>query len=756
MVKVSIIMPVYNGAEFLEKSVESVSKQTLEDIELICIDDGSEDNSLEILNELKEKYSFIRILTQENQGSGKARNYGMDEAEGEYIGFLDADDIFVDKYALQKMYELGHKNNANMVGANLKELLPDGDLVYNSNYTGNNYYEFEAYERIKPKEYGVPWAFYKNIYKKSFLDKNEIRFRDLIRGQDPVFMAEVLANLEDIYGVPLVLYAYLFPVEGKPFIKVNTHKKKLHYITHYKMTFDVFEENGLKNLSEKYKPKFLNYLRFSRNTKDLETYEIVMDLFGKENHYFDNFKNEFDLFKIAHLLNKINVVNTGEFFNQAKAELETYDIWTNDMITPDIYRVLTFIATCDTFADYKKGFSEINIINLKEEKKKLTSKNKSLAKKNKKLKSSLKYNKNKYNTLANSTTMNFANYFKKDSKPKKATKPPLKERFLLKTSNAYVHHKKEHERLTKENFKLKKQIKAHQEKEIQYDKKIDSMNKDFRKKLNELKKVNKKLDNLSKLDKIIKQNKFLKTKIETASNRVLTNRKISNQYNRELEFAHVFNDTIRQSEWLVKKDFSLINAAANYSLVYSLYRILDEVRPVNILELGLGQSSKITSQYANHFDDVKLTIIEGDDVWIDSFSKKLKLTDNIKICQRDIEKFEYNDTENLRFKDMSEIVGDTKYDLIIIDGPNGFIETPEGKVPIEYSRSNIWQMIPNNLMDDFVIIMDDFHREGEQNTMTRVKELLDENNITYYDFKSKGLKDQCAVFSENYRYISWF
>lgn len=404
MVKVSIIMPIYNGSEFLEKSIESVSKQTLEEIELICIDDGSTDNSLDLLRQLKEKYPFIKILTQENQGSGKARNYGMDEALGEYIAFLDADDIFVENDALARMYELGAAHEANMVCANLEELLPNGDLIYNSNYTDGNYFEFKKYDRIQPSKYGVPWAFYKNIYKKSFLDENEIRFRDLIRGQDPVFMAEVLAHCGDIYGLPIVLYAYLFPVEGKPFIKVNSPKKKLHYITHYKMTFDVFDEAGLNELSEKYKPKFLNYLRHSRRIKDLETYEIVMDLFGKENDYFDNFKDDFEVFKIDHLLNKINVEATEEFYQNAKEELSAYEVWNNKLITADLFRLITLVNSCETYEEYRKGYPSVHIINLKKENKELEKKKKNLLKRKKKLKKDIKHNKELHESLLNSSS----------------------------------------------------------------------------------------------------------------------------------------------------------------------------------------------------------------------------------------------------------------------------------------------------------------------------------------------------------------
>ena len=393
MKKVSIIMPIYNGERFLEKSIESVSKQTIDDIELICVDDGSMDGSLNLLNQLQEKYDFIKILTQENQGSGKARNYGIDNASGEYIGFLDADDIFVDEDALERMYELGHAHNADMVAGNLEELLPNGDLIYNSNYTDDNYYEFIDEEKILPKEYGVPWAFYKNIYKKSFLVEKDIRFRDLIRGQDPVFMAEVLVNLDEIYGVPVVLYAYLFPEKGNTYGKVNSPKKRLHYVTHYKRTFDIFEEGGLENLSEKYKPKFLNFFRYSARVNDLDAYDTILEVFGKQNHYFDNFKERYDFYNISLILNKINAVNTEEYFKEAKEEIKSTEVWKVPSITAYQHRLISFINSCETFEEYKKGYPDIHITYLKNENKRLTRKHKSLlkqVKKNQKKNRSLK------------------------------------------------------------------------------------------------------------------------------------------------------------------------------------------------------------------------------------------------------------------------------------------------------------------------------------------------------------------------------
>ena len=286
---------------------------------------------------------------------------------------------------------------------------------------------------------------------------------------------------------------------------------------------------------------------------------------------------------------------------------------------------------------------------------------------------------------------------------------------LLEKSNSYNHYKSKSLKLSKENKELKEKVKS-----------LEKANKDYKEDIEFLK------------EKIIKAEDY--------------NRNISN----EIHYALVFNDTIKESEWLKEKNFSLINAAANYSLMYYVYRVLDEVKPKNILELGLGQTTRLTSQYANHFKDSKLTVIEDDSDWIETFSEKIEGSGNIRIVQRDIEKFEFNNSENLRFKDLLDTVGDEKYDFIIIDAPHGYIREKGKARPLDYSRSNVWQLIPDHLADDFVIIMDDYERAGEQNTMEHVKELLKENKIFYYQHRNYGLKFQYALFSKNYKFLAWY
>lgn len=317
MVKVSVIMPVFNGENYLEKSFESLFNQTLKDIELICVDDGSTDNSLEKLYSLKEKYQLVKIFEQENQGSGKARNYGMDKAIGEYIAFLDADDIFVDNDALEKMYEFGEKNNADIVCGNLKRVSLEGELEDNFNYKDGNYRYFSKYEVIKPKDYGVPWAFYKNIFKTEFLNEFNIRFPDLKRGQDPVLMAKALTKVDEIVGVPVDLYGYNYAAGGGANSKVDDYTKKVDYIKHFKETFKVLEEGGLSNLSNKYKEKLALYLKLNRNRNDQELHDIVWEIFV-ENNYYDKYKERLFNLRTPKIIEEYDTTNSEETYKTVK------------------------------------------------------------------------------------------------------------------------------------------------------------------------------------------------------------------------------------------------------------------------------------------------------------------------------------------------------------------------------------------------------------------------------------------------------
>ena len=173
------------------------------------------------------------------------------------------------------------------------------------------------------------------------------------------------------------------------------------------------------------------------------------------------------------------------------------------------------------------------------------------------------------------------------------------------------------------------------------------------------------------------------------------------------------------------------------------------------VDLGLGQTTKITTQYAKYFKDVKLSVLEGDANWIEVFSKNLDLSENVNIIPMDLETFTYDDSENIRFKGVNDAVKNEKFDFIIIDGPQGYIDNDNGRKLLKYSRTNVWELIPDNLADDFIIIIDDYERDGEKNTFNRIEDLLKEQGIEYYTYYSKGFNEQCALFTEKYKFISW-
>lgn len=252
MIKISIIMPVYNDEDRLTKSINSFLNQTLSCAELICVNDGSTDDSLNILNDFAEKFSNIQVFTQDNQGAGKARNYGISKAQGKYIGFLDADDVFIDNHALERLYETAIKNDADMVSGNIKLINSQDDLFP---FNALDYYE--EYEIIKPEDYGIPWAFNKSIYRSDFLKDNKIEFPDLLRGQDPVFLAEALSKVDAIHTIPVDVYGYYY-IDGAN--QCNTAKKRQDHMMHYRMVFDYLSDSKFGKIRKMFRHEMFAFI----------------------------------------------------------------------------------------------------------------------------------------------------------------------------------------------------------------------------------------------------------------------------------------------------------------------------------------------------------------------------------------------------------------------------------------------------------------------------------------------------------------
>ncbi len=125
---ISIIIPVFNTKEYLSRCVESVGKQTYKNLEIILVDDGSTDGSGELCEQLAEQDERIRVLHKENGGSSSARNLGIAEAKGEYIGFVDSDD-YVDAHMYEKLYEAVCHWQVNVAQIGRDEIEPSGNVL---------------------------------------------------------------------------------------------------------------------------------------------------------------------------------------------------------------------------------------------------------------------------------------------------------------------------------------------------------------------------------------------------------------------------------------------------------------------------------------------------------------------------------------------------------------------------------------------------------------------------------------------------
>lgn len=215
----------------------------------------------------------------------------------------------------------------------------------------------------------------------------------------------------------------------------------------------------------------------------------------------------------------------------------------------------------------------------------------------------------------------------------------------------------------------------------------------------------------------------------------------------ENNWAFVFNNTVAESEWLTKKSLSLGRWAIGYQCSYVLYRVLNEVKPKHILELGLGQSTKIIGQYSNYYKEVQHTVVESDPQWIDFFTRDYPLDENTKILQCDYAMEDFQEHSGIRvFKGLDEKIKDKKYDLIIVDAPFG------GDMN-ELSRIDILKNIPQCLNDSFVIIFDDINRLGERNTFNTVRKILDDNDITYAVGSYHGQNITGVIVSDDLKYI---
>lgn len=266
MAKISIIVPVYNVEKYLPECLDSIINQDFEDWEAICVNDGSTDKSLEILEKYAEKETRIRVISQQNRGLAGARNIGIELAMGKYICFLDSDDI-LKEFALSTLYSVSCESNYNFIVYNT-------DIFYETKELENKFYKTDYYlkkhkyfgeykgtdllcKMINNREYcDSAWLFFINL---KWLKENNIYFYEGILYEDVLFSTICYLRATHIKYIDETIYSYRVRTNSIMTSKMR-YKNLYSYLVCYKELFleiinGEYDDNTTINIS-----KYLNQI----------------------------------------------------------------------------------------------------------------------------------------------------------------------------------------------------------------------------------------------------------------------------------------------------------------------------------------------------------------------------------------------------------------------------------------------------------------------------------------------------------------
>lgn len=301
-IDISIIIPIYNSEEHLQLCLKSVISQSLKNIEIICIDDGSTDNSLKIIKEYKIKDNRIIIIHQTNQGSAVARNKGIAISKGKFIAFMDSDDCYPNNFTLELMFNNSIQNDVLICGGGIinfveknnsmklfnksKIFFQENRIIYYSNYQYDYYYQ-------------------RFIYNSNFLKKKKLYFPNYLRYQDPPFFIKVMGLAKKFFALKNITYYYR--ISNKTFLFFNNERKIIDIYKGIKDCLYISKSMNFHNLyysvlSHLNSPIFINNAKFFINNEKLRIIisqiinNIDYDFLIKKNftfiknNFYDNFK----------------------------------------------------------------------------------------------------------------------------------------------------------------------------------------------------------------------------------------------------------------------------------------------------------------------------------------------------------------------------------------------------------------------------------------------------------------------------------
>ena len=280
-IKVSVILPVYNVERYLKKCMDDILGQTMREIEVLCIDDGSTDRSLEILREYEGQDDRVRVLTQANAGAAAARNRGMELAQGRYLSFLDSDDFF-EPEMLEKAYQCAEREQAEI-----------------TIFRGNRYDDtLETYIQmdysIKKRQlpdknpfswkdmpghiftFAVGWAWDK-LYLRKFVEDEKLRFQELRTSNDLYFVFSSLAKAKRIFTMEDMLVHHRIHVKGS--LSVTREKSwRCFYEACRALQEELMRMGVYRELEQGFVSWALHFCFWNLDTIEGAAYEKVYDL----------------------------------------------------------------------------------------------------------------------------------------------------------------------------------------------------------------------------------------------------------------------------------------------------------------------------------------------------------------------------------------------------------------------------------------------------------------------------------------------
>lgn len=304
-IEVSVILPVYNVASYLSQCIESLTKWKAPYVEFLFINDGSTDNSADIISAYAEKDSRIHLINKENGGCASARNRGIDEARGRYIGFVDSDD-FIDESMFYKLFKRAMMGNYEYTYCGYNEFYEDtGESEPVLNDCLKNPYLLGTYRADKVQLLTVKTrvAIWRGLYQKNVLQRSGIRFHeDLKRFDDLPFRVEYTFAATSAACVPEYLYYYRLGRKGQD-VACRDERLFVHFriFEHLDTYVDAFKDKRLQDLlqiiklhthdyalsriEKQYKKEYKKLARrqIDRNMGYLRTVSLIMMYTGKRN-----------------------------------------------------------------------------------------------------------------------------------------------------------------------------------------------------------------------------------------------------------------------------------------------------------------------------------------------------------------------------------------------------------------------------------------------------------------------------------------